>query len=57
MVDIQPPTAEIRRGEKEERKIDINHRAKIKCPDLLYRAAIIMIIIMIIIIPITTMTN
>jgi len=31
MVDIQSPTAEIRRGKEEERrkKIDRNHRAKI----------------------------
>jgi len=29
MVDIQSPTAEIRRGNKKERKKDRNHRAKI----------------------------
>jgi len=29
MVDIQSPTAEIRRGKKERKKEDRNHRAKI----------------------------
>jgi len=29
MVDIQSPTAEIRRGIKKDRKIERNHRAKI----------------------------
>jgi len=36
MVNIQSPTAEIRRGIKKDR----NHRAKISCPHLLRRAAI-----------------
>jgi len=43
MVDIQSPTAEIRRGKKERRrrkKEDRNHRAKIEWPALFHRAAI-----------------
>jgi len=46
MVDIQSPTAEIRRGKKEEKKEkkekkkDRNHRAKIYWPALFHRAAI-----------------
>jgi len=38
MVDIQSATAEIRQGIKKE---DRNHRAKIQCPHVLRRAAII----------------
>jgi len=42
MVDIQSATAEIRREkeEEEEEEEDRNHRAKIQCPHLLSRAAI-----------------
>ena len=41
MVDIQSPTAEIRRGQKEiEEEEDRNHRAKINWPALLHGAAI-----------------
>ena len=40
IVDIQSPTAEIRRGKKEGRRKDRNHRAKIYWPALLHRAAI-----------------
>jgi len=41
IVDIQYPTAEIRRGKKqEERKIDRNHNCKRECLHLLRRAAI-----------------
>jgi len=39
MVDIQSVAAEIRRGKKIEEE-EGNHRAKIKCPPLLRRAAI-----------------
>jgi len=39
MVDIQSATAEVRRGKKEDRRRR-NHRAKIKSPHLLRRAAI-----------------
>jgi len=38
MVNIQSPTAEIRRGKK--RKIDRNHRMKIYMVSLLHRATI-----------------
>jgi len=38
MVDIQSPKAEIRWGKKEQRR---NHSAKIQCPQLLCRVAII----------------
>jgi len=41
MVDIQYATAEIMRGIKKDIKKDRNHRAKIKCPHLLRRTAII----------------
>ena len=44
MVDIQSPTAEIRRGKKEERKKKkdrSNHRMKILRSALLHRATII----------------
>ena len=42
MVDIQSPATEIRRGKKRRRrrKIERNHRAKIKWPALFHRAAI-----------------
>jgi len=40
-VDIQSPTAEIRRGKKKiERKKDSNHRMKIYMVSLLHRATI-----------------
>ena len=39
MVDIQSPTAEIRRGKREEE--DRNHRTKISWSALLHRATII----------------
>jgi len=46
-VDIQSPTAEIRRGKKKKKtertKKDRNHRAKIQYPHLLHRAAIIIL--------------
>ena len=40
MVDIQSPTAEIRRGKKKKKEENRNHRAKISYPHLLHRAAI-----------------
>jgi len=41
MVDIQSPTAEIRREKKNKKEEDRNHRAKIEWSALLYRATII----------------
>jgi len=43
MVDIQSVAAEIRRGKKRKKIEERNHRAKIKWPALLHRAAIIMV--------------
>jgi len=41
MVNIQSPTAEIRRGKKKkDRKIERNHRMKIYMVSLLHRATI-----------------
>jgi len=40
MTDIQPATAEIRRGKKEERKKERNHRMKILWSALFHRATI-----------------
>ena len=41
MVDIQSPTAEIRRGKKRKKKIERNYRMKILWSALLHRATII----------------
>jgi len=41
MVDIQSPTAEIRRGKKKKKKIERNYRMKILWSALLHRATII----------------
>jgi len=40
MVDIQSPTAEIRRGKKEEEEEERNYRMKILWSALLHRATI-----------------
>ena len=40
MVDIQSPTAEIRRGKKKKKKKERNYRMKIYMVSLLHRAAI-----------------
>ena len=41
MVDIQSPTAEIRRGKKRKKKIERNYRMKILWSALFHRATII----------------
>jgi len=41
MVDIQSPTAEIRRGKKRKKKEERNYRMKILWSALLHRATII----------------
>jgi len=40
MVDIQSPTAEIRRGKKKKKKKERNYRMKIYMVSLLHRATI-----------------